>query len=336
MRRLAEDAVSGLDLNLLRVLATVLEERSATAAARRLHVTQSAVSNSLARLRRLFGDPLLTRHGNALAPTPLALSLMPRLHQALEQMYEVVRSQVSFDPLRSQRRFSLACTDAHHFHDVPRLVAAFARHLPLAELRVVSPDFMESSDGLRSGDIDAALMPRPLVPAGQPCEEVYSDGFAFVVRRDNPHVGDSLTVEEFNAQRHIDTLVVLGRGGIGHKVASEMSAQVGLTRNIALSVPTFSAAGLAAAHSDFVAGLPARLAEILCTLLPLRQVKVPLPPLALPMCLTWHAHSDADPAARYFRELVASTLRASNTPNVSKRPRQRSFAPAQSVRRKNR
>jgi DNA-binding transcriptional LysR family regulator len=326
MTIITQSDIDGLDLNLLRVLATVLQERSATAAAQRLHVTQSAVSNSLARLRRLFADPLFTRSGNGLVPTPLGSSIMPGLTRALTHMQEVVSAHLTFDPGLSQRRFTLACTDAHHFHDVPSLAEAFARQLPKAELHIVSPDFMESSDGLRSGSVDAALVPRPAVLPAEPCEELYEEGFAFVVRKGNPHVGDSLSVQQFNAQRHIDTLIVQGRGGIGHKMAGEMLAGRGLVRDIALSVPTFSAAGLAAARSDFVAGLPARLAEILCTLLPLRQVKVPLPAVAFPMCLTWHMRADADPGARYFRQVIVDTLRRANAPRAprkARKPRQR-------------
>jgi DNA-binding transcriptional LysR family regulator len=323
MKRITANDVFDLDLNLLRVLAMVLQERSATAAAQRLHVTQSAVSNSLARLRRLFGDPLFTRSGKGLVPTPLGSSIMPGLMQALAQMQEVVSTHLTFDPGSSRRRFTLACTDAHHFHDVPALAEALARQLPKAELHIVSPDFMESSDGLRSGSVDAALMPHPAVPPGQPYAELYEEGFAFVVRKGNPHVRASLSVQQFNAQRHIDTLIVQARGGIGHKLAGEMFAGLGLVRDVALSVPSFSAAGLAAARSDFVAGLPARLAEILCTLLPLRQVAVPLPAVAFPMCLTWHMRADADPGARYFRQVVVDTLRRANAPKPARKSRKR-------------
>lgn len=301
--------IDTLDLNLLRVLNIVLESGGATEAARRLHVTQSAVSNSLARLREMFKDPLLTRVGKGLAPTPLAKSLMPLLAGAIHQVGRAVQSHMTFDPATAMRRFTLGCTDAHHFHDVPRIAALFSRKLPNSELRIVSPDFMESSDGLASGEIDAALFPRPAVPHGQPFEELYSEGFAFVVRRNHPGVGKRLTVAQFNALRHIDTLVVQGRGGVGHRIAGEAFAHLGIVRNIALSVPTFSAAAMAAARSDYVAGLPDSLAEILCGLLPLRRVHVPLPPFALPMCLTWHARSDSDPGCRFFRSVVVGALK---------------------------
>jgi DNA-binding transcriptional LysR family regulator len=180
--------ISHLDLNLLRVLRVVLEEGGATSAARRLHVTQSAISNSLARLRAHFEDPLVVRNGKGLSPTPLAKSLLPLLAESLDLVEKSVLSHLGFNPKSSARRFTLACTDAHHFRDVPLIAARFAQKLPKAELRIVSPDFLESSDGLASGEIDAALCPAPAVPAGQPFQELYPEGFAFVVRRDHPRV----------------------------------------------------------------------------------------------------------------------------------------------------
>jgi DNA-binding transcriptional LysR family regulator len=299
-----------LNLNLLRVLDLVLREGGVSGAARRLHVTQSAVSNSLAQLRELFGDPLATRAGKGLAPTPFARRLMPALSAALAQLEGTLLAHLGFDPAASTRRFTLACTDAHHFHDVPRVAARFAAALPRAQLRIVSPDFLAGADGLATGEVDAALMPRPGVPPGQPCANLYREGFAFVARRGNRRVAGDLTPELFNSLRHVDTLIVQGRGGIGHRLAGEAFARMGLRRDIALSVPSFAAAALAVSRSDMVAGIPGRLADILCRTLPLRRLRGPLPPMSFAMCLTWHAATDADPGARYFRTLVIKALQS--------------------------
>src|SRR5690606_8352979 len=134
------DDISNLDLNLFRVLAIVLEVGSATRAAARLHVTQSAVSNALARLREMFGDPLMTLKRRGLARMLLASRLLAQLGPALRGDEDVVRVHRSFDPRTSSRRYTLGCTDAHHFHDVPRLLEAFERRMPRASLHIVSPD----------------------------------------------------------------------------------------------------------------------------------------------------------------------------------------------------
>lgn len=311
-----EDDISNLDLNLLRVLAIVLEEGSATRAAARLHVTQSAVSNALARLREMFGDPLMTRKGRGLAPSPLATSLLAQLGPALRRVEDVVRVHRSFDPRTSTRRFTLGCTDAHHFHDVPRLLEAFERRMPRASLHIVSPDTIAA----RSAEaIDATLIPAFGVAPGVPHAPVYAEGFAWVVRRDHPRVGESVDLDDLRRLRHVDTLIADGRGGVGHEFATRAFARLGLVRDIVSSVPTFSAAALAVARSDAITGLPRTLAEILCTLLPLRIVGTPFPAVTFPMCLTWPEVADADPGARCFRALVLETLRRDDAPPPARR-----------------
>jgi DNA-binding transcriptional LysR family regulator len=118
-----------------------------------------------------------------------------------------------------------------------------------------------------------------------------------------------LTVKLFNSLRHIDTLLVQGRGGVGHRIAEGMSSRLKLVRDVAISVPSFGAAALAASQSDFVAGVPDSLAGMLCDILPLRRVRSPFPPFSFPMCLTWHSRAAADPGSRFFRNLVTDVLK---------------------------
>src|SRR5438552_4013133 len=131
-----------LDLNLFLLLHTVLEENSTTRAAKRLSVTQSAVSNGLARLRVSLGDPLFVRSGRGLVPTPRATALRPLLAQAIGQLATAAEGGDVFAPEASTRRFTLAAGDNHQAREVPLIAAAFARELPRADLRVVSTDFL--------------------------------------------------------------------------------------------------------------------------------------------------------------------------------------------------
>src|SRR5215468_9986924 len=100
-----------LDLNLLLVLDTVLAERSVVRAARRLHVTPSAVSNALARLRGALGDALVTRSGRGIVPTPRAAELAPILDRALRDLDQAVSGR-AFDPRSTTREFTLALADS--------------------------------------------------------------------------------------------------------------------------------------------------------------------------------------------------------------------------------
>src|SRR6185369_9787465 len=125
MRTIMAVNLSAIDLNLFLVLHAVLEERSATRAAARLHVTQSAVSNALARLRVLLGDPLVVRSGRGLAPTPRAEEMAPLLREATERLALAVDRR-GFIAAETTRTFTIALADSHQACEVPRLAHAFA------------------------------------------------------------------------------------------------------------------------------------------------------------------------------------------------------------------
>src|SRR6185437_3888355 len=155
--------LSNVDVNLFVVLHAVLEEGSATRAAKRLHVTQSAVSNALARLRELVGDPLVVRSGQGLVPTPRAEALAPHIAAAIGELERALEGGTGFAPAKSGRTFVLAAADSYQVRDVPRVAQAFAQHLPHAKLRVVSSDYLAVTNGMATGEIDAAFMPAPAV-----------------------------------------------------------------------------------------------------------------------------------------------------------------------------
>jgi DNA-binding transcriptional LysR family regulator len=307
----SERNLSAVDLNLLLVLHTVLTEGSATGAARQLHVTQSAVSNSLSRLRDLFGDRLVVRNGRGLAPTPLARELAPRLAAAVKELEHVVGGGRAFDPAATTRRFTFACSDGIQLHDVPALFAVFSRRLPRASLRVVSVDYLIAGDGLATGDVDVALGPRESAGEGIRFQPLYSQAGVLVARRGNRQVGTAVTPAEFNRLRFVDTHITLGRPGIGHRVATDTFARHGLVRNIVLTVSHFATAAMVVARSNCVAALPERLAEVFCGAFPLRTLRMPLMDrLRFETGMMWHQRADQDPGSRFFREVVAQSLTA--------------------------
>ena len=150
-------SMSRLDLNLLVVLDTVLSERSVARAARRLHVTPSAISNALARLRAALGDPLVTRVGRGIVPTPRPLALAPALQRALLDLELAVAEDV-FDPATTTKQFTVAIADAGQIARLPGIVQLVAAEMPRARLRVVGIDTYFSSGGLAGTDIDVGLI----------------------------------------------------------------------------------------------------------------------------------------------------------------------------------
>jgi len=299
--------LSAIDLNLFLVLHAVLEERSATRAAARLHVTQSAVSNALARLRQLLGDPLVVRSGRGLVPTPRAEQLAPLLRDATERIALAI-DQRGFVPEESTRTFTIALADSHQACEVPRIARAFATRLPKAKLRVVSADYLAATDGLTIGDVDVAFAPEQVVQPGLRSARLFEERAALLVRRGHPRVGRRMTRALFNELPHIDVHVVLGRAGTGHRVAQRGFEQARVRRHVVLTVPYFMTAAFAAAETDCVAALPDRLAALCVRLLPLKQVAAAFPLPSLTTVMVWHERTEADPGARLFRDVVAKAV----------------------------
>lgn len=300
--------LAAIDLNLFLVLDAVLTEGSATAAARRLHVTQSAVSNALARLREVVGDPLVVRRGRGLAPTPVALQLQPRIAAGLHELRAALAAGREFDPATTTRRFSIALTDNQEVSDLPRIVARFERQLPRASLQVITVERLLASDGLAAGLVDLALAPAAVTAPGLRQTPLYSEQGVLVVRRDNRKVGRRLDRAGFEATPYVG-VQILGEGGHGHRVARDNLARAGLRRRVVLTVPHFMAAAVAVSRTDWMTGLPRRFAAEVSRRLPLRTVAAPLEIVDFPLALHWHARTDADPGAQFFRALVVAALR---------------------------
>jgi len=307
--RVPTSALSNLDLNLFLLLHVMLEENSTTRAAQRLSVTQSAISNGLARLRGALGDPLFVRRKRGLMATPRADELRPRIAQAIGQLASVAEGGESFAPGASRRRFTIAAADNHQVREIPRVAAAFARALPLADLRVVSADYLAATDGLANGEIDAAFVPTDLVLPGHHGTVVFEERAAMVVRRDHPRVRGKLTPKLFAELPHIDVEVMLGRKGFGHQQAARHWRSSGLERHVRFTVPYFTTAALVAARTDCIAGLPHRVAETLTATLPIKIVPTTFPLPSMRISLVWHERTDVDPGARFFRELVVNAVR---------------------------
>jgi DNA-binding transcriptional LysR family regulator len=299
--------LSAFNVNLLVVLDAVLSERSATAAARRLHVTQSAVSNALARLREQLGDPLVVRHGRGLALTPFAAEIAPRVAAIVGEIAALVERDRRFDPTAETRELSLACADNQELSDMPRVLRLFAARLPRATLRVVGVQELVASDGLASGRVDLAIAPAMATGPGLHHEPLYVEEGVAVVRRGHPTVGKRLTRADFEAIPHVDVRVA-GDTGIGHRAGEALRAQLGLRRRVAMIVPHFMAAAVVVSQSDHLAALPRRFAVEVARMLPLRVLELPFPPPQLPLALVWHQRAHDAPVMRFFRQVVLDAL----------------------------
>jgi DNA-binding transcriptional LysR family regulator len=291
--------LASLDLNLLVVLDTVLTERSVARAARRLHVTPSAISNALARLRAALDDPLVVRSGRGIVPTPRALALAPRLARVLREIDEAVHG-AAFEPSTTDREFTLALADAGQIVWLPRLAAALTRHMPRARLRVVGIDMLIAAGGLAGSAVDVAIALEDKSP-GVHARPLYDERLVLVARRDHPRARGKLGKTTLAALRHVDVHIAPGRGS---RDVAAAYARRGLPRDVALAVPTFTAAAAVVAETDLVTTLPSRLLDVLANRLALRALAPPIAPITVQMRLLWHERTHHDPASVAFRDLL--------------------------------
>lgn len=315
--------LSQIDLNLLLVLHAVLQHGSVAAAAQALHVTPSAVSNALARLRVLLADPLFVRRGRGLVPTPRAQELAPLLAMALAGLEHALGDHEPFVAGRSTRELTIAMADGDQVASLPAIARTFMRELPKARLRVVSIDALLASGGLAGVLAELAIAPHIPDPELH-WQPLYEENAVVIARRDHPRLprGRQLSKEQFHASRHVDTHLALGKPGVVHRAAEDMFARAGLERDIAVVVPSFSAAAMIVACTDLLAAIPRRVALALCEQLPLRSLELSVEAPAFPMGLVWHQRVHEDSATRYVCDLITRTLQTSKP--LHKAPRKSS------------
>ena len=297
--------LSAIDLNLLTVLHAVLEAGSVGKAAERLHVTSPAVSNALARLRDTLGDPLFVRSGRGLVPTPKALELKPSLERVFAELTKSLSSE--FDPRTCTQTFTIALSDSDQVSSLPAISKSFARELPLAQLLVVTLDTLMSTGGL-AGNVDVTLGP-PFDGEGLYRERLFGEDAVIVARRGHPRVKNGrITRKLFNAERHVDIRLLLGRAGSGNRMAEDAFAQAGLRRTIAVTVPSFAAVASVVSSTDLLGGMPRRTAELYARAMPLQLLSGLGPTLRFEMFLHWHERTHRDAAHVAFRRVIAAAL----------------------------
>ncbi len=298
--------LASIDLNLLHVVATVLEERSATRAAARLHVTQSAVSNALRRARAIFGDPLVVREPHGLSATPRAASLAPALRAWLEEAQRLVRGEERFEPRTSTRTFAIACSDSVSTMLLGPLLSILRERAPNARLRLMTLDRLLAQDALARGEADLLVGIPPVLPPGHDAELLFRDPLVCLVRADGAPSGRALSLAAYTSMPHVE----LALFGARDDRVDQALARREKTREVVVTVPHFSSVPLAVLETRGVATVARRLAAVFATWMPL-AIKVP--PVALePIEIrqVWHRRTEDDAAVVFLRRAVMEAARA--------------------------
>jgi DNA-binding transcriptional LysR family regulator len=293
-----------VDLNLLVSLDAVLEERNVTRAAERLHLSQSSVSAQLARLRQVFGDPLLipAKTGRGMVPTARALALVGPLKAALRGLEGVVRGRPTFDPMSECRSFQIAATDyAVVVLGLPlmdRLETVAGTGVRLA-FRNVEPSRI--AEQMERGEVDLLIGSERMVPATMKTRKVLTERFLMAQRKGHPRGRKALDLGSYCKLRHI---LVSTSGGSFHGFMDEHLEALKKKREVVLSVQQFTLVPEILRTTDYVCTLPSRLIQrFACSL---DGFKLPFKTQGFALYAAWHTRNQQDPATKWLRDLVAS------------------------------
>jgi DNA-binding transcriptional LysR family regulator len=306
---MADISSSELNLRELRILHALLHERSITRTAELLATTQPGISKVLRHLRAQFGDPLFVRNGHAMQPTAKALEIADQVRTLLGVADSLRASATVFDPVRSDRTFSLLLTDVGMIRFLPPLIAHVAAIAPRVNIRAMPLDSRQFELKLEAGEADLALGAFPKAPRHLRRQRLYFDGYVTVVRKGHPKIPAVRSRAGFLAQRHI-LITASETGHAAHGTAQRVLASQIAPGNIMLRVPSFIAGAIVAAETDGLATLPANLAKRLAGPLGLAAFETPIALPRIEITQYWHERYHRDPAHRWFRSITSELFGA--------------------------
>jgi DNA-binding transcriptional LysR family regulator len=289
--------MQSFDLNLLVALDALLTEGSVVGAARRMNLSAPAMSRTLGRIREAIGDPILVRAGRNLVPTPRAAELRERVRQLVEESRALLHAGAPLDLATLRRTFTLRANDAFVETFAARLVAHIASAAPGVRLRF-APRGDKDVAALREARIDLDIGVVEETGPEVRIQTLFRDRFVGVVRAGHPLARGKMTPQRYASFPHIS----VSRRGRSNGPVDRALAEVGLSRDVTIIVPSFSAALAIARTSDLVASVPQRQTGLACA--DMHAFPLPVPAEEITVSQTWHPRHDADPAHRWLRSCL--------------------------------
>ncbi len=289
-----------IDLNLLVVFNQLLIERKVSKVAENLGLGQPAVSNALARLRKLFGDELFLRTSSGMQATPFADQLAESIGYALGMIHGAVNAKNSFDPASSKRTFSIGMTDIGEIYFLPPLMKKIQLVAPSIAISTVRNTAANLKDAMEAGHVDLAIGLLPQLKAGFFQQRLFTQQYVCMFRKDHPLDKRKFSSSDFFAAEH----VAIVSAGTGHGKVDEILDSGSPKRQVRLTVPHFVAIGHILQSTDMVATVPERLAENMVTPFDLKYVSHPVKLPHIAINLFWHAKYHKDPASQWLRSLI--------------------------------
>src|SRR5262245_417714 len=285
--------IKTFDLNLLRALHALLENRGVSAAARQLNLTQPATSAALARLRHALGDALLVREGNRMSLSPRAERLLPRVRVLMTEIERALRDD-RFDPTTSERAFRIAATD-----DAIEIIVT-----PLIErLRLAAPGILidivgiaeDVAGDLAAGRIDVAIAADWWLRHARNRKPLLRDRYVGISGRKK-----RFDLAAYAGARH----VLVAPHGRKPGVVDGALRKMGMTRKVTITVPDFASAARLVATGPMIATMLSRIAVHYSRHYPLKVFELPLPLPEIDIAVAAHPRAMSDPAIVWLMDEI--------------------------------
>lgn len=302
MPDLSTSELRRLDLTLLLVFLGLLRHRKAVKVAGELGLTQSAISQSLKRLREVFGDDLFLRRPHGMEPTAVALALEAPIATAVEALRGALGATQSFDASTTMGEVKIAALDAQQAVLIPHLAARLRQSAPGLRLSILPLARREAVEALTDGRVDLSLGFLWEIPETLSGERLFRETYLVAGRPEA--MPRPLDLDTYCAADH----VLVAPGGDLRGVVDGHLDAIGRSRKVVLGLPGFLPALAAVAASNALVTLPRQVACAFCPTFGLVTADPPLPIRPFPVSVFWHRRNDADPRTQWLRRQLVECV----------------------------
>ena len=299
-----------VDLNLLKVLHALIEERNVTRAGERIGRSQPAMSNALNRLRAMFDDPLMVRGAGGLQLTPRAEALKDPLDAILHNIEDCLITDADFEPASAEGIFRIAAPDYISLPVMPKLAAYVSKTAPGMDIHVITEDREPALDALDKNRADIALGNFSNVGNNTLKAPLFKEGFVCLVRKGHPALKGIFTTEKMLSYPHLLVSAAGARAGIFDTILDQIDKK----RRIAVSVSHFLPAPYLLEDSDMMGVFTRSVSRMLRQSFKLVECELPFAAAHFEASMVWHARSEKDPALRWLRAQIRSICDSLESP----------------------
>ena len=300
--------IYNFDLNLLRVFGAVHAEGHIGRAAKRLGITQPAVSHAIQRLRDSVGDPLFIRSGKGVEPTARADEMAAYVRDSLESAMAAIAAPQSFDPAISNRVFHVGLPDHAVAKYAPLIHATFSHRAPKLGIHLHDVQTPEAIRLVEQGDIDMAANAIEDLPKRFKSMPLFTSQIVVIASKQNPYIKGKIDLSGYHKARHL----MYPAPPPMNKALGESLAKWGITRDIGMTISSHLAVPLIIANSDLIATVTREIAEPYVEKYGLQMFKLPFDIPDVQVSLFWHERNDRDAGHQWLREMAVKMTELEN------------------------